>query len=101
MPKEQDQYTDALQPEAQLQDDVVAAMAQSSTGWKIVREQLKDVFFSTFDMVIHTPTSHEALESLNLAETFNRLKSEIFSLPGGEAIGDGWEWGHGEAVREH
>jgi metallopeptidase MepB len=73
-------------------------MAKSSSGWKIVREQLKDIFFSMFDMIIHSPTSHEELEAMNLAEVFNKLKTEIYSLPGGEAIGDGWEWGHGEAV---
>lgn len=100
MPEEHRQSANTMQPETQLRDDVVAAMAKSSSGWKIVREQLKEVFFSIFDMVIHTPTSHEALEAMNLAEVFNKLKSEIYSLPGGEATGDGWEWGHGEAVCE-
>lgn len=73
-------------------------MAKSSMGRKNVRRQLQEVFFSTFDMLIHTPSSHEALEAMNLAEVFNRTKSEIYSLKGGEAIGDGWEWGHGETV---
>ncbi|KUI61051.1 Saccharolysin [Cytospora mali] len=100
LPEKERQFANKMQPEAQLQDDVVAAMAKSSSGWKIVREQLKDVFFSIFDMTIHTPASHEALEAMNLAEVFNKLKSEIYSLPGGEVTGDGWEWGHGEAVRE-
>lgn len=95
----QDQRHSATRPDVKLKDDTVAAMAKtSSRGWKIVREQLKDVFFSTFDMVIHSPASREALEAMNLAEVFNKLKSEIYSLKGGEAIGDGWEWGHGEAV---
>lgn len=98
LPEEERQSAHAMQPEAQLQDDVVAAMAKSSSGWKIVREQLKDVFFSMFDMTIHTPNSHEELDAMNLAEVFNKLKTEIYSLPGGEAIGDGWEWGHGETV---
>ncbi|ROV87731.1 hypothetical protein VMCG_10579 [Cytospora schulzeri] len=80
MPQEQRESADSLQPGAQLRNDVVAAMARSSTGWKIVREQLKD-----------------ALEAMNLAESSNKLKSEIYRLAGGEAI-DGWEWGHGEAV---
>ena len=95
---EQRQSTNCILPEVQLQDDVAAALARSSTGWKIVREQLKDVFFSTFDMLIHNPKSHEALEAQKLAESFNKLKTEIYSLAGGEALGDGWEWGHREAA---
>lgn len=77
----------------------MTALSKHSTGWKVVIAQLKDVFFSTFDMLIHTPTSHKTLEAMNLAESFNKLKSEIYSLPGGEAS-DGWEWGHGESVSE-
>ncbi len=94
----QKQCADSIQPEAQLQDDVVALLEKQSTNWKGLREQLKDVFFSTFDMLVHNPKSHEALKALNLAENFNRLKTEIYNLAGGEAVGDGWEWGHGEAV---
>lgn len=89
--------TDQVQPAVQLHDDVVSALSNSSTGWKIVRDQLRDLFFSTFDMLIHTPTSHETLETMNLAESFNKMKSEVYSLPGGERV-DGWEWGHGESV---
>lgn len=95
LPKNQ---TTSIQPDKHLKDEVAVATAKNSLGWNIVREQLKDLFFSIFDMLIHTPTSHEALETMNLAEVFNKTKSEIYSLKGGEALGDGWEWGHGETV---
>jgi len=48
--------------------------------------------------LIHSPTSHEELERVNLAELFNKLQVEILGLHGGEAVGDGWDWAHGEAV---
>ncbi|CAN8104142.1 unnamed protein product [Discula destructiva] len=94
----EDERKSPLQPDKPLNDEVVSAMAKRSLGWRNVREQLGELFFSTFDMLIHTPASHEALAAMNLAEVFNRTKSEIYSLKGGEAIGDGWEWGHGETV---
>lgn len=66
-----------LQPDKHLNDEAAAAMAKSSMGRKIVRRQIQEVFFSTFDMLIHTPASHEDLEAMNLAEVFNKIKSQI------------------------
>jgi len=59
---------------------------------------LQNLHFSLFDMNIHSPTSHEELEQLNFCEHFNKLKNELTSMKGGEALGEGWEWAHGEAA---
>lgn len=87
----------ARQPEAQLGDETVAALARVNYG-KNARNQLGNLALATYDMLIHTPTSHQALENTNLAELFNKTKTSIIGVSGGEAVGDGWEWGHGESV---
>lgn len=65
---------------------------------KNVRDQLKELFFASFDMAVHTPASRDELEKTNLTELFNKMRVQIMSLHGDEAVGDGWEWDHGETV---
>ncbi|KAK4500398.1 hypothetical protein PRZ48_008587 [Zasmidium cellare] len=63
-----------------------------------VRRSLNELFFSTYDMLIHSPASHEDLKKTNLPELYNRLRCEIFKSHGGEALGDGWEYCQGQSV---
>lgn len=63
-----------------------------------VRKSLNELFFSTYDMLIHSPASHEDLEKTNFAELYSRLRCEIFKSHGGEAIDEGWEYCQGQAV---
>jgi len=57
-----------------------------------------NLFLSLYDILVHHPATHEDLERMNLAEEFNKLHTEITAFHGGEAVGDGWEWAHGESV---
>ncbi len=43
-------------------------------------------------MLVHTPAPHSALDMLNLAELFNKTRSDIYNIRGGETLGEGWEW---------
>jgi metallopeptidase MepB len=66
---------------------------------------LRQLHFGTFDMTVHEPASHEALEKLDVTETYNRLRNEISQLDGPEALsgekkGD-WHWGNGQATFGH
>ncbi|KAI4598801.1 hypothetical protein KJ359_002693 [Pestalotiopsis sp. 9143b] len=81
----------------QLSDDVVRTLAETNSS-KAVQDQLKELFFATYDLQVHTPASHEELETLNLTELFNKTRSEIYKVRGGEAFGEGWEWAHGQTV---
>lgn len=63
-----------------------------------VRDTLSNLFFATYDMLVHCPASREQLEETNLAESFNKLKGEIWGVPGGEALGEGWEYTQGQTV---
>ncbi|KAI1323212.1 hypothetical protein F5Y16DRAFT_384503 [Xylariaceae sp. FL0255] len=79
-----------------LSEGVVHRLARANQH-KAVQDQLKELFFATYDMLVHTPTSHEALEEMNLTELFNKTRSEIFNVHGDEDVG-GWEWCHGQTT---
>ena len=83
----------------QLSDEVVASLAQSNHRDN-TSTQLKEVFFAAYDWLIHTPSTHQELEAMNLTELFNKTRTSTYHIHGGEANGDpdGWEWGHGQTV---
>ncbi|KAL9110668.1 MAG: hypothetical protein Q9227_004845 [Pyrenula ochraceoflavens] len=62
---------------------------------------LRQLHFGIFDMTVHEPKSHAALEQLEVSETYNELRKSICSLEGPEALGKGDAWGHGEATFGH
>lgn len=84
-------------PTETLSDEDAAALAKRDTRSN-VRSELLQLFFASYDILVHAPESREALERMNLAEEFNKLQNSIRGLRGGEACGDGWEWSHGESV---
>lgn len=84
-------------PPAQLDDDQVRNLAQTNQH-KAVQDQLKELFFATYDMLVHTPSSHTELEELNMTELFNKTRSDVYKVRGGEALGEGWEWCHGQTI---
>ncbi|KAF1987460.1 metallopeptidase MepB [Aulographum hederae CBS 113979] len=62
---------------------------------------LRQLHFGTFDMTVHEPKSHEEIKKLPVSETYNKLRQDISKLDGPEALGQAWDWGHGEATFGH
>ncbi|OJJ95733.1 hypothetical protein ASPACDRAFT_2613, partial [Aspergillus aculeatus ATCC 16872] len=70
---------------------------------------LRQIAFSTFDMAVHHPTSPAALQSLDIAATYNRLLEETTGLqgpspsPSTSSSSDQkcWTWGHGHVTTAH
>ena len=62
---------------------------------------LRQLHFGIFDMTIHEPTSHEALEAMKISETYNFLRKDISKLDGPEVLGEGEDWGNGQATFGH
>lgn len=48
---------------------------------------LRQLHFGTFDMAVHTPETHEAVEELKVSGLYNNLRTEISGLKGPEALG--------------
>ncbi|OAQ82559.1 metallopeptidase [Purpureocillium lilacinum] len=88
---------DLSEKPVQLGDDIVRDLARSTEA-DAMENELTSLFFATYDMLVHTPASHTELENLNLTELFNKTRSDIFKVSGGEALGEGWEWSHGQTT---
>ncbi|KAJ5743604.1 hypothetical protein N7533_008474 [Penicillium manginii] len=87
-------------PAAQIPDEVINNLIRT----KHVNDalfNLRQLHFGIFDMSVHEPASHAAIEALPISATYNRLRKEITQMDGPEAIGAGDEWGHGEATFGH
>ena len=52
-------------------------------------------------MTVHEPESHDAVKELDASATYNRLRKEISKIDGPEALGEGYDWGHGQATFGH
>ncbi|RAH46718.1 M3 family metallopeptidase [Aspergillus brunneoviolaceus CBS 621.78] len=65
---------------------------------------LRQIAFSTFDLAVHHPTSPTALQSLDIAATYNRLLEETTGLQGPSPPSPdqkSWTWGHGHVTTAH
>ncbi|MCJ1426351.1 hypothetical protein MMC29_004254 [Sticta canariensis] len=62
---------------------------------------LRQLHFGIFDMKVHEPSSHAEVEGLKITELYNSLRKEITQLDGPEVLGEGNEWGHGQATFGH
>lgn len=59
---------------------------------------LQKLHYAMFDMVVHNPPSRQVLEDINFTALFNRLRTEIVGLKGGETLDEGWEWASGHTT---
>jgi metallopeptidase MepB len=87
-------------PPLQLPDDTVGKLLRLKHTNKPL-SLLKNLHFSLYDMIVHTPASHEELSAMNFCEVFNKTRNDIMGLQGGEALGEGWEWAHFESLFRH
>ncbi|EXJ81048.1 thimet oligopeptidase [Capronia epimyces CBS 606.96] len=62
---------------------------------------LRQLHFGIFDMAIHEPKDHESLEAMKISETYNWLRKDISKIDGPEVLGEGYDWGNGQATFGH
>jgi metallopeptidase MepB len=62
---------------------------------------LYQLYYGIFDMTVHTPKTHEEVESIEFSELWNDVRTEIFGLKGPEAFGAKSDWGNGQAIFGH
>lgn len=88
------------QPGEKMPDDLI----QSIVNTRHVNDalfNLRQLHFGIFDMAVHEPASHAAVDGLDASETYNRLRKEISKIDGPEVLGQGFKWGHGQATFGH
>jgi metallopeptidase MepB len=62
---------------------------------------LRQLHFGIFDMTVHEGKSHDEVKALEVGKLYNSLRKEICSLDGPEALGEGLDWGNGQATFGH
>jgi metallopeptidase MepB len=63
---------------------------------------LRQLHFGTFDMAIHAPASHDAVEKMDPTALYNSMRANLTLLSGPESFPNGNNsWGNGEATFGH
>lgn len=91
---------DKPQPSEQIPDELINNLIKT----KHVNDalfNLRQLHFGIFDMTVHQPADHEAIKNLDISTTYNKLRKDIASLDGPEELGQGYNWGHGQATFGH
>lgn len=78
-----------------LNDEIIKNLLSSRHSNEAVAV-LKQCHLAIFDMIVHSPSTHEELEAMNLSILWNKLIQQVAMLSGPEDS-EGWEWGHGSS----
>lgn len=90
-------YSDVIPPRQLSREQAVLLGANEKH--RRVRTSLNELFFATYDILVHSPQSHKDLERTNLATLYNQLRSEVCSIHGvNELDEEGWEYCQGQTV---
>lgn len=92
--------TDKAQPPETIPDDLINNIIKT----KHVNDalaNLRQLHFGTFDMRMHEPATHQDIEDLPISETYNKMRKDISGLEGPEVLGQGYDWGNGQATFGH
>ena len=90
----------AEKPEQRIPDELVNKLIKTK-NLNGALFNLRQLHFGIFDMTIHEPKSHDALEAMKISETYNFLRKDISKLDGPEVLGQGEDWGNGQATFGH
>ncbi|KAI1932507.1 metalloendopeptidase [Ophidiomyces ophidiicola] len=87
-------------PSEQISDELIANLIKTKHV-NAALFNLRQLHFGIFDMTVHEPVDHETAISMDITQKYNSLRKEIAKLEGPESIGQGYDWGHGQATFGH
>jgi metallopeptidase MepB len=90
----------AKKPEERIPDELINNLIRTK-NLNGALFNLRQLHFGIFDMTIHEPKSHDALEEMKITEIYNSLRKDISKLDGPEVLGQGHDWGNGQATFGH
>lgn len=91
---------DAEKPEERIPDDLIEKLIKTK-NLNGALFNLRQLHFGIFDMTIHEPNDHETIEKMKISEKYNWLRKDISKLDGPEVLGNGDDWGNGQATFGH
>jgi len=80
-------------PDPQISDEMLGQLLKAR-GVNQALAHLNQLSIAIFDFTVHDPTSHNAMEEMDISKTFNHLKREIWPIETPWDIGEGDDWGH-------
>ncbi|KLU84773.1 metallopeptidase MepB [Magnaporthiopsis poae ATCC 64411] len=83
-----------------IPDDLIEALIKTKHV-NAALFNLRQLHFGIFDMTVHGPATHEALEKMDLSSVYNDLRAQISGIKGPEALGEPSTWGNGQACFGH
>ncbi|KAI9732964.1 MAG: hypothetical protein M1818_007397 [Claussenomyces sp. TS43310] len=86
-------------PPEKIPDEMIESLIRAKHV-NVALSTLNQLHLSIFDMTVHEPESHEAIEKLNISARYNTLRKELSPIDGPE-VSEGDEWGHGQANFGH
>ncbi|ATY67372.1 metallopeptidase MepB [Cordyceps militaris] len=79
---------------APISDELVANLIRTKNVNRSLF-YLRQLVYSTFDMLVHGPKSRKELEDLDLAKVWNERRAEVSGIKGPESTGYKAHWGEG------
>ena len=98
--KESQQDKSTTKPDSRLPDELIKNLIRTK-NMNGALFNLRQLHFGIFDMTIHEPKTHQALEEMKFTEMYNTLRKNISKLDGPEVQGEGEDWGNGQATFGH
>lgn len=93
---EENEVNGEQRPDESLDDETIRNLVGSRRTNEALAT-LRQCHVAMFDMAIHSPSSREEAERMNISELWNKMMSEVALMSGLEVEGEGWEWGHGSS----
>ncbi|KAH6981545.1 metallopeptidase MepB [Ilyonectria sp. MPI-CAGE-AT-0026] len=89
-----------IPPPEQIPDYLVDSLVKAKLVNTAI-SNLNQLSIGIFDMAVHTPDTHAAIEEMNISAAFNKIRSDILPADSPETVGLGEEWGHSQAHLTH
>jgi metallopeptidase MepB len=88
------------QPPEQIPDEMIESLLRIKPVHSALFH-LSSLRLSIFDMMVHQPDNHEAIENMNISAEWNKTRKKITKVDGLEVLGHSDDWGHGQANFGH
>lgn len=92
--------TSAQQPAEKFPEQLANDVRRNKNAWAAI-DTLSQLVLAMYDMALHEPKSHKDAEAIDSTSLYYHMKKNITTVDGPEVLGQGWHWGHRQAIFSH
>ena len=89
-----------IKAEERLPDRLIEELVRTKTVNGAI-DMLKQVHLASFDLAIHTPSSHDAAMEMDITKMWNTMREDIVGLSGPDGADGCGKWGIGQTGFPH